>query len=199
LRFAADTITGIVLAGGESSRMGRNKALLPLGGRPLIEIASTMMQEVFEHVCIIADDEVPYRFLNLPVLPDLMKKSGPLGGIHAGLAGCSPGAVFALACDTPFIPADLIRFLMNHHTGTPATVARQSTGIHPLCGIYERRALPIIEQFLAGGSFKLLDILDALDTSYVDITDDLPFYRADLFQNINDPHTFNHSTAHHRP
>jgi molybdopterin-guanine dinucleotide biosynthesis protein A len=59
--------------------------------------------------------------------------------------------------------------------------------------------LPVIEQFLTGGSFKILDVLDALDTLYVDITDVLPFYRADLFQNINDPRTFNHTSANHRP
>jgi molybdopterin-guanine dinucleotide biosynthesis protein A len=178
--------------------MGQNKALLPLGGRPMIEIATTMMREVFEHVCIIADDQSQYRFLDLPVLPDIIKRCGPLGGIHAGLAGCPAGAVFALACDTPLIPADLVRFLVDRHTGTGATIARHSDGIQPLCGIYDQRALPVIEKFLTGTSFKLLDVLAALNTSYVDITDDLPFYRADLFRNVNDPQTFNQTAAYLR-
>lgn len=171
--------------------MGQNKALLPLRGRPLIEIAAATMREVFERVCIIADDAAPYGFLGLPVLPDIVKQCGPLGGIHAGLVHSPPGAVFALACDTPLIPPDLIRFLISRRSAANATVARQSDVIQPLCGIYERSALPVIEQSLSRSSYKMLDVLNALDSSCVDITGDLPFYCADLFGNINDPQTFN--------
>jgi molybdenum cofactor guanylyltransferase len=194
-----DSLTGIILAGGKSTRMGTNKALLPIRGRPMIESTAATMRKVFQQVCIIADEGDSYRFLGLPVFPDLLRGCGPLGGIHAGLARSSPRGIFALACDTPFISTDLIRFLLSRRGGQAATVARHAGRIHPLCGIYEQRALPVIEESLRAGMFAVHELLDSLKGSYIDITEDLPFYRADCFDNINDSCQFARSAARHRP
>jgi len=175
--------------------MGTNKALLPIGGQPMIAIAARAMREVFADVSIIADREAPYRFLGLSVIPDLIARSGPLGGIHAGLVRYAPGGVFVLACDTPCITADLIRILLGRRGSGAATIARHAGRIHPLCGIYEHRALPAIEASLRAGRLKILDLLNRVETSYVEITPDLPFYRPWWFDNINDPRQFRRRAA----
>jgi molybdenum cofactor guanylyltransferase len=199
VKASRDSITGIVLAGGKSIRMGTNKAMISIGGRPMIEIAAATMRKVFAQVCIIADDGEPYRFLGLPVFPDLVRGCGPLGGIHTALALSPPGGIFVIACDTPFITADLIRFLLSRRSGSAATVARHADRIHPLCGIYEQCALPVIENSIRAGAFTMLDLLDCLKASYVDITDDLSFYRPECFENINDPRQLARSAALRRP
>lgn len=174
--------------------MGTNKALLPIGGQPMIAIAADTMRRVFVDVCLVADEGGPYRFLGLPVIPDIVTQSGPLGGIHAGLVRCAPGGVFVLACDTPRVSPDLIRFLLGRRSGV-ATVARHAGRTHPLCGIYEHRALPAIEASLRAGRLKILDLLERLETSYVEITPDTPFYRSEWFDNINDPRQFTRRAA----
>lgn len=175
--------------------MGTNKALLPIGGQPMIAIAARTMREVFADVCVIADDEKPYRFLGLPIVSDIVTGSGPLGGIHAGLVRFAPGGVFVLACDTPRVTSDLIRFLFSRRGGGGATVARHAGRIHPLCGIYEHRALPAIEASLRAGRLKILDLLRRVETSCVEITPDTPFYRSGWFDNINDPRQFTRRAA----
>ena len=175
--------------------MGMNKALLPLGGQPMIAIAARTMREVFAEVSIIADHEAPYRFLGLPVIPDLIARSGPLGGIHAALVRHAPGGVFVIACDTPGIPADLIRMILGRRGTGGATIARHAGRVHPLCGIYEHRALPAIEASLRAGRLKILDLLGHVETSYVEITPELPSYHPGWFDNINDPRQFRRRAA----
>lgn len=167
--------------------MGTNKALISIGGRPMIELAANALRRVFTEICVVADEAAPYRFLRLPVLADRFTDCGPLAGIHAGLARPSRGGVFVLPCDTPFITPDLIQFLLNRRAGAPATVARLGQRVHPLCGIYEHRALSSMEAALRAQRLKLTDFLDAIGASIVDITPDLPFFRPGLLDNINDP------------
>lgn len=153
----------------------------------MIELAAEALCGVFTEVCIVADEAEPYRFLGLPVLADRFTASGPLGGIHAGLARPSPGGVFVLPCDMPFVTADLVRFLLGRRAGAPATIARHGQRIHPLCGIYEHRALPFVEEALHARRLRLTDLLDALGATIVEITPDLACFRPGLFDNINDP------------
>jgi molybdopterin-guanine dinucleotide biosynthesis protein A len=167
--------------------MGQDKALLPLNGQPMIQHIAATMQSVVAPVCIVSDRTEPYRFLNLPVIPDLVKDAGPIGGIHAALTTLGAPAVLTAGCDTPFLSTPLFRHLLNAPHTSPALVARADNGLHPLCAVYRREALPLIEQFLRAGRFKLLDLLDELGADIIDISPDLPFYRSDLFVNVNDP------------
>jgi molybdopterin-guanine dinucleotide biosynthesis protein A len=80
----------------------------------------------------------------------------------------------------------LFRHLLETPHSSPALIARAADGLHPLCGIYRREALPVIERFLASGRLKLLDLLDELDADIATITPDLPFFRPGLFLNVND-------------
>jgi molybdopterin-guanine dinucleotide biosynthesis protein A len=170
--------------------MGQDKALLPLNGQPMIQHIAATMQSVVAPVCIVSDRTEPYRFLHLPVIPDLVKNAGPMGGIHAALTTLGATAVLTAGCDTPFLSASLLRHLLDAPHASPALVARADDGLHPLCALYHREALGLIEQFLAAGHFRLLDLLDELGADIIDIAPDLPFYRSDLFVNVNHPSAY---------
>lgn len=189
--------TGAILAGGKSSRMGQDKALLPLRGQPMIRHIATTMQSVVPSLCIVSDHAESFRFLNLPVIPDLVRDAGPMGGIHAALTHLDAPAILISGCDTPFLTAPLFRHLLETPHGAPALIARAADGLHPLCGIYHREALPLIKQFLAAGRLRLLDLLQELGADIVPITPDLPFFRPDLFLNVNDPGVFQHLNDDH--
>ena len=198
MKAPAGGISGVILAGGRSSRMGQDKALLPIRGRPMIEIIAGMMRSVFDTVCIAADRVETFRFLGLPVFPDIYPLCGPLGGIHAALSRCRSDRVFVSACDTPLIPPALIHHLLKRHTNRAATIALHGGNVHPLCGVYEKSALPRIEEFLQASNLKVLNLLPVIGAAYVNITPDLPFYRADLFENGNDPESFQRIARNHR-
>jgi len=170
--------------------MGQEKALLPLNGQPMIQQIAAAMRAVVSSVSIVSDRPEQYRFLNLPVIPDLVKDAGPMGGIHAALKSLDTPAVLTTACDTPFLSAPLFQHMLDAPQASPALVARAGDRLHPLCAVYRREALPLIEQFLAAGRFRLLDLLDELGTGIIDISPGLPFYRPDLFLNVNDPASY---------
>lgn len=167
--------------------MGRDKSLLRLNGRTMIEHVIGTMRPVCGSLHLVADNAEIYRFTGIPVIADRIRNSGPLGGIHAALSALDVPEILCSPCDTPLISAPLLRHLCDAADQAPACVARAEDGVHPLCGIYRRSALPVIEECLAGGRFKLVDALDRIGASFVDITPALPFYHPDLFLNVNDP------------
>ena len=125
--------------------------------------------------------------LRAPLMRKTTRREGPIGGIHAGLRRLNVPAVLTSGCQTPFLSASLFRYLLDASHSSPALAARAADGVHPLCGIYRREALPLIEQFLAAGRFKLFGLLDALKADVIDVTPVLPFYHSELFTNVNDP------------
>ena len=178
-------ITGIILAGGKSERMGNDKALLTVDGEAfLVRIARTM-RSVFSQVYIISSNG-RYRFLNLPVFDDFYRGCGPLAGIHSGLLHSSTWASFIIACDTPFVSRDLIEYIVEFES--PAAVKLPATNgtLHPLCGLYMRRSFAIIEESLRTRSLRVQDLLARLHTAVIPIGPQLPFYREDLFLNVNE-------------
>jgi molybdenum cofactor guanylyltransferase len=185
-----EAIAGAILAGGRNSRMGRDKALLPLNGQPMIQHVAAAMCAVIANVCIVSDRPEPYRFLNLPVIPDRTKDAGPLAGVHAALATLDAPAIITAGCDTPFLSPSLLRYLLDAPHTSPALVARTGNSLHPLCAVYHREALPLIEQFLAARRFRLRDVLEELKADILDITPDLPFYHPSLLVNVNDPSAY---------
>ena len=188
---ASDRIVGCVLAGGKSSRMGSDKSLLQFDGTPLVSRAVTTMREVFKDVVVISDKRDEYAFLDVPVLPDIKKECGPLGGIHAAFVHTGADSLFVLACDMPFVSSELIRYVVNAGSGAKAAVPKMNGRLQPLCGLYSRRSLPIIEQSLDSKSYRIQMVLAKLGPTVITIQQDLPFHASNLLDNLNTPDQIN--------
>lgn len=187
---ARPEIVGVILAGGKSSRMGTNKALLEWDGLPLIAHVARTLQHVFKRVLLVADEAEPYRFLRLPVYPDIFKDSGPLGGIHAGFVHSGAKNIFVAACDTPYISRALIEYIIHYPSEASVKIARMDGEVHPLCGQYSRAAMPYIQQALETRRLRLKKVLNDLKATEVPITEELPLYHLHLLKNFNTPADF---------
>jgi molybdopterin-guanine dinucleotide biosynthesis protein A len=153
------SISGAVLAGGRSSRMGRDKALLLLWDRPFLDHILTALASVFTEVVIVADGGDRYASFGVPVVPDVFNESGPLGGIHSALTHTSASAVFAVSCDQPLLTPGIIRDVLALAGPEPATVLGDLLGNHTLAGLYRRECLPILEMLLRSKKRKVGDFL----------------------------------------
>jgi molybdopterin-guanine dinucleotide biosynthesis protein A len=183
----SDVVIGAILAGGRSSRMGRNKAHLAVHGIPMIQSVASTLGSIFTRVIVVSDQAQAYQFLGLQVIPDIHKGIGPLGGIHSALTTLDTPAVFVLGCDTPFVSEDLVRYILRYPTRTMVKVAMLEKRIHPLCGIYGRACLPELNASMARGTRKVLSFLENVETTAVPLPKLL--FPADLLRNINDPAT----------
>ena len=117
-------VTGIILAGGKSSRYGRNKALADFDGIPLIERVIRVMESVFPRIILITNSPDEFAYLQLPMHEDLIKGLGPLGGILTGLEAISDEAGFFTACDMPFLNSKLVRHIVDLRDDFDAVVPR---------------------------------------------------------------------------
>jgi molybdopterin-guanine dinucleotide biosynthesis protein A len=180
-------VVGCILAGGKSSRMGSDKCFLVFDGLSLIERAVNLLRAVFSTVVVSSDKQKELAFLNIPIVPDIRKDCGPLGGIHAAFVHTGAARLFVLACDMPFVSADLIRHIVAH-ASAGATVPTMNGRVQPLCGLYERNCLPAIERALEEERFTVRNIVDELNPTFVTLTPELSFFSPDLLDNLNAPH-----------
>ena len=193
-------IAGFVLTGGASDRMGRDKALLELGGEPLALRAVHLLGEVGVSATLVGAPD-RYRHLGAPVLPDSVEGKGPLAGIVTSLEATRSDWNFVLACDLPYLERPLARFLsglaletgggVDAITATDAIVPRIRGRWQPLCAIYHRRCLPAFEQVLVSGHPKIADAFDSLRVRSVEEND---LHRAGVslrgLENMNTPEQY---------
>lgn len=156
-------LVGVVLAGGKSSRMGRNKALLTLDGMAIIERQLRLLGETFRHCIIVADDQDEYENLGACVIPDVMKGHGPLAGVHAALkhiASHHRGAdgIFVLACDMPFVKEGVVRAIAELGS-FDAVVPFIDGTYHPLCASYALSCLPVVERHIREGKLDMASLV----------------------------------------
>lgn len=151
-------MTGIVLAGGKSSRMGHNKALMEWQGQTLIERTLQVLRSVFSEVLISANDPVLYESLGERIIPDRYLNRGPIGGLYSSLQEARFEHAFFVACDMPFLSADVIRFLANFTGCESPIVVPDVDGLHPLHAFYPKGCLPLIEKKLETNRLKLLEL-----------------------------------------
>ena len=182
---------GFLLAGGKSSRMGCNKALLVAGGAPLIQRVADALGAVADRVTVIANLPEDYRFLGLPILGDAVTGAGPLGGIYTALCATQSEACFVLACDLPMVSPDLLRLLSQEAQGADAAVPRTEDGDHPLCAVYARTSLAQAEAQISAGDYKITRFLERIRTRWVGQE---TWSKADpdglSFINVNTPETY---------
>ena len=140
--------TGVILAGGASRRMGREKAHLPWGNATLLDQVIETLRPCVDELIVVVKHVERFQFLNATVVQDLLPDAHALGGLYTGLALASSGRCFVCACDMPFLNPALIRFLIAQADSCDVVMPRGSDGLQPLHAVYAKSALPVIEAHL---------------------------------------------------
>ena len=149
--------SAVILAGGKSVRMGRNKALLDFEGETLIGRVYRILKQAFDEILISANEPEMYDFLGAPVVQDVYTSGGSLAGIHAGLLNSRAKHCFFLACDMPFVNVELVRYLYRLTGDYDLVIPISRSGPEPLHSFYSRRCISYIEQQLEDGNLRIID------------------------------------------
>jgi len=155
-------VSGIILAGGKNTRMGTEKALLQIGGKPIIEIISTALKSITGEIIIVSNNPGHYADYGDRVVADIIPGCGPLGGIHAGLTHTSYQVALVTPCDTPFVSTNLARLLIEHSAGYDIVMPRYRGFLEPLFALYNKSCLDTIEARLKQGHNKITRVIESL-------------------------------------
>ncbi len=137
--------TALLLAGGQSSRMGTNKALLPFGKTTVLDFMIARLQQVCEEVILVTTPAPTYPHLPLRKIFDVVAGKFSLGGLYTGLLQSPSEANFVCGCDMPLLEPKLVRYLLHQIAGYDAVVPRIDGCFEPLCAVYSKACLPYIE------------------------------------------------------
>ena len=190
--FSPRNLLGVILAGGGSRRFGRDKALVPLAGRPMAAWVLAALRQSTADQVIITPERVVAETLEIRGGPDRIPGAGPLGGLHAALSWAREegrGGVFLIACDLPLISGSLIRRIVA--SWPPAAVAAVPSspgplGFEPLCAAYATEILETVEQLLQGGRRSMESVLEVLGVAPIPIERlGIPDDVAAAFLNVN--------------
>jgi molybdopterin-guanine dinucleotide biosynthesis protein A len=157
----------IILAGGRSRRMGTDKALLPVQGRPVIERILHGLKGWGEPLVVTNRPEA-YRHLGVPLVADRYPGKGPLAGIHAGLSRSRHRINLVAACDMPFVSRAVADVLLARLDGYDASVPRMEGRTHPLFAVYTKECLEPLEASLEAGELSAVRFLSRIRTQFVD-------------------------------
>lgn len=163
--------TGVVLAGGQSRRLGRDKAVEPIGGQPLIRRVIERLQPLSEEIVVVVADQARGDALPLDrqhrVVLDRYPDTGSLGGIFSGLEAAQSPWIIAVACDMPFLNISLLRHLMSLRENADAVVPVVDGRPEPTHALYAKSCLPFIAPRLVAGDLKISGFYDEVRVSYV--------------------------------
>jgi len=178
-------ISGFVLTGGKSSRMGTDKGMLLFDRKPLVLYALETLDEVAEQTMISANDSA-YDQFSRPVVKDVFCDIGPMGGIYSCLRQSVTEFNIFLSCDTPFVPSALFVLLLQH-IGNYACALPVHDGnrIEPLCAIYRKSCVETFAELIEKGCYKMHDAMNRFGYAAVEIDNRSTFYDRHLFFNIN--------------
>ncbi len=184
-------ISGVILAGGESRRMGCDKSLLPLGGARFIDHSYRRLDALFEEVILVTNTPSLYQHLPCRKVPDLYVGQGALAGIHSGVRHARFERAFVVACDMPFLSPEVIRHICSRPQQAEVVIPRTAKGLEPLHALYHKSCLPAIEAVLDAGDRKIARFFPA-----VKVTEVTPAELDDIdaegrsFRNINTPQEY---------
>jgi FdhD protein len=181
-------VTGVILAGGASSRMGSNKALLPYKGGRFIESIYRQLKEIFDEVLLVTNSPEQYAFLPCKKVPDVFPGMGALAGIHAGLYHSETPSIFAVACDMPYLNSSLIRYLAERADEGGVLIPESPLGLEPLHAFYGKGCLAAIEVTLLHGERRIVSFFDRTNVKKIR-QDEIARFDSnfDSFRNINTP------------
>jgi len=180
--------TGIILAGGKSSRMGVDKGFQELCGKPLIEYAIEALSGLCNNI-IISTSSDAYQSLGYKVVSDVFPGIGPMGGIYSALKQSETEANLVLSCDLPFVSLELMSYILENSKGYKVAVPWMGNQHYePLCGFYDLSILEQINAFIHKHNYKLPDLFEELSINRLIINNSMGFYREELFFNVNSKH-----------
>jgi molybdopterin-guanine dinucleotide biosynthesis protein A len=176
------TCSGFVLVGGASRRMGRDKALLPLGGTSMVEEIAKRVQAAAGDVTLIGPAD-KYAHLGFPVVPDAIENCGPIGGLYTALRLTGGDWNLIVACDMPDVTEAFLKQLIEAAEASDAecVVPEIDGKIHPLCAVYHRSLVTAAESAIHRKLFKMQDFISTLRASRWPVADAGPLH------NINTP------------
>ena len=182
-----EKITGILLAGGKSTRFGKDKGLLKWKGNYLADIPLGALKDCFQNVMINSNNP-DYKFFGLPVFEDELRDIGPIGGIIQSLTIVSTEYIFVLACDMPNIDKKVINYLVSNLNDNNIVVPVTEDGMEPLCAIYSKKCLPVIKEMIKIGDFKLINLFNKCEkVLFLTLASQLNGFEKEKFVNINYP------------
>jgi FdhD protein len=181
-------VTAVILAGGRSSRMGSNKALLPYRGGRFIEAIHRQLAELFDEVLLVTNTPEQYAFLPCRKVADLFPGQGALAGLHAGLHHAATQHIFAVACDMPYLNDTLIRRLSQLRSEADVIIPEGEQGLEPLHALYGKACLFPMAEALAADERRIVNFfprvrVQRFSREQVAVID--PDF--DSFRNINTP------------
>lgn len=163
-----DNVTGVILAGGESTRFPGNKCLAEVGGMPTVERAVSLFRRVVGRVIICTNcPELFFRF-GCPMVGDILTERGPMTGLLSAMTASPAEWFLVAACDMPFIQEGLVRCLISVDRGEDAVVPVFGSHPQPLLALYHRRLIPLFCARISEGKKGLRFLLDEIDVAYVD-------------------------------
>lgn len=148
-------VTGILLAGGKSRRMGEDKRFLRVGEQTLFERSLAALRSIFHTVSVVIAQDSPPLAVDVPVARDLVPGCGSLGGLYTGLKQAHTEYVFVVACDMPFLNPAAVRHMVSLKDRADIVMVRLEQGLQPTHALYSRRCLAVIEEMLQAHQFKI--------------------------------------------
>ncbi len=189
-----------ILSGGKSSRMGTDKALLPIEGRMMIEHIITQVKDVGDEVIVITNAPEQYKFLRLPIFTDVIPDKGALGGLYTAIDAATHPYTLVLACDMPFVNRDLLRYMISLAPEADAVVPKiaapdgekkKSGMAEPLRAIYSKTCLAPIRKCIDEDNLKMIAFFRDIKLRWVD-EEEIRKFDPELvtFMNANTPEEF---------
>lgn len=191
-------VAGFVLAGGESSRMGRDKALLELDGTPLVVRAARLIEPVVGAPPAVIGRPESYRSLGLSAIGDDWPGAGPLGGIATALRASESSWNLIVACDLPYLTEAWLNFLVGRalRSGSDAVVPVSPRGAEPLCAMYHRRCASGVRLALGRLTRRVTDWLAGVRVEQIEPIEWKDFDSEGLlFKNMNSPQDYEEAKA----
>jgi len=182
--------TGVILAGGKNSRFsGKNKALVSIGGKRILDRIYEVFAILFDKIILVTNDPLQYMEWDFDIVTDIFPIRSSLTGIHTGLFYITTPYAFFVACDIPFIKKELIEFLLDSvEPSIDIVIPETSKGVEPLCSVYSKRCLKPIEEQLEKKSLKIQQVFQKVRVKKIS-EDILRTFDPDLvsLSNINTP------------
>jgi molybdopterin-guanine dinucleotide biosynthesis protein A len=183
-------VTGVLLAGGKSLRMGEDKRYLVVGEQTLLERGLAVLRSIFQEVLVVIAQDGPPLGVDARVVRDLVPDCGSLGGLYTGLTQATTPSIFVVACDMPFLDQAVIAQFTSRRATADIVMAKLGGRLHPMHALYGKRCLPVVEQMIRARQLKIQELVShaSIRVQYVTEADLLtidPSGRS--FQNVNTP------------